>query len=71
VFARRSSALRAIVDELRHRERAGRLTRSVAELARSYVHLSANRVARTYPLEQELVLYSFLSRLYRTRLACG
>jgi thiopeptide-type bacteriocin biosynthesis protein len=71
VFARRSSALRVIVDELRHRERAGRLTRSVAELTRSYVHLSANRMARTYPLEQELVLYSFLSRLYRTRLARG
>jgi len=69
VFARRSAALGPIVDELRHRERAGRLTRSIAEQARSHVHLSVNRVARAHAVEQELVLYSFLARLYRTRLA--
>jgi thiopeptide-type bacteriocin biosynthesis protein len=69
LFARRSAAVRPIVDELRHRERAGRLTRPIAQQASSYVHLFANRVARAHPVEQELMLYSFLARLYRTRLA--
>jgi hypothetical protein len=71
VCARRSATLRPSVDELRRREAAGRLTRSIAEQAGSHVHLSMNRIARTQPLEQELVLCSFLARLYRSRLVRG
>jgi thiopeptide-type bacteriocin biosynthesis protein len=71
VCARRSATLRPVVDELRRREAAGRLTRSIAEQARSHVHLSINRIACTQPLEQELVLCSFLARLYRSRLVRG
>jgi thiopeptide-type bacteriocin biosynthesis protein len=65
VCARRSLALAPVVDELRRREAAGRLTRPIAELASSHVHMSVNRLARDQPLEQELVLYAFLARLYR------
>jgi thiopeptide-type bacteriocin biosynthesis protein len=71
VCTRRSATLPPIVGELRRREAAGQLTRSIAEQARSYVHLSINRIARAQPLEQELVLYSFLARLYRSRLVRG
>jgi len=71
VCARRSATLRPVVDELRRREAAGQLTRSIAEHARSQVHLSINRLARTHPLEHELVLCSFLARLHRGRLVRG
>jgi thiopeptide-type bacteriocin biosynthesis protein len=71
VCARRSATLRPVVDELRRREAAGQLTRSIAEQARSHVHLSINRIASTHPLEHELVLCSFLARLHRGRLVRG
>lgn len=69
VLDRRSLALRPIIDELRHRERAGRLTRPITEQASSYVHMFVNRMIRAAPVEHELVLYSFLTRLYDARLA--
>jgi thiopeptide-type bacteriocin biosynthesis protein len=71
ILDRRSAALRPIVDELRDRERAGRLTRSIADQARSHVHMVVNRIVAAQPVEHELVLYDFLARLYRGRLARG
>jgi thiopeptide-type bacteriocin biosynthesis protein len=64
-FARRSERLRSLVDELR----AARLTVSVDKLAESFVHMHVNRMLRCAHREQELVLWDFLARLYRSRLA--
>jgi lantibiotic biosynthesis protein len=52
----------AVLNEL---ERAGRLSRSVAEQGYSYVHMFANRLFPSAGLAQELVLYDFLHRLHQ------
>jgi len=64
-FARRSERLRPLVAELR----TARLSISVEELAASFVHVHLNRILRSAHREQELVLWDFLARLYRSRLA--
>ncbi len=47
----------------------GRLTVPVPRLAGSYLHMYANRLLRSAARAQELVLYDFLVRTYRSRLA--
>jgi thiopeptide-type bacteriocin biosynthesis protein len=54
------------MDELRRCEQAGRLTRPLAELADSYVHMHVNRVLLSEHRAQELVLYDFLLRYYQS-----
>jgi lantibiotic biosynthesis protein len=67
----RSAAVLAVAAELREAERAGRLAVPLVRLAGSYVHLHANRVLRSAPWAQELVIYDFLSRLYASAAARG
>jgi thiopeptide-type bacteriocin biosynthesis protein len=47
----------------------GRLTVPVPRLADSYLHMYANRLLRSAARAQEWVLYDFLVRTYRSRLA--
>jgi thiopeptide-type bacteriocin biosynthesis protein len=65
----RSRKLVPFVRELDARGRAGRLSQTIHELARSYVHMFTNRLFRCAALSQELVLYDWLGRLYESNLA--
>jgi thiopeptide-type bacteriocin biosynthesis protein len=65
-LATRSMRLRAICAELRARERAGRLTVSVTELAASVLHMHCNRLLPASQRMHELVLYDWLLRLYES-----
>jgi thiopeptide-type bacteriocin biosynthesis protein len=69
VLQERSTRLAPWVHELRGREQAGQLTQTVAELAWSFVHMFTNRMLRSASLAQELVLYDWLCRAYRSALA--
>ena len=68
-FSTRSTRLAPIVGALLEAERAGRLTRSLQDLAGSYAHLHINRMLRDDHDMQELVLFDFLERLYRSQAA--
>jgi class I lanthipeptide synthase len=69
ILARRSEALRPVIRELAAREKAGRLTLPLAEIAPSLLHMHANRLLRSDQRTQELVLYDFLLRLYESEAA--
>jgi class I lanthipeptide synthase len=69
VLRRRSRRVRPVAETLRTWAVADRLTRPLASLAASYLHMHANRVLRSSPREHELVLYDFLERLYDGQLA--
>ena len=62
---RRSEKLEPYCAALNELQRLGRLSRSVAEQAYSYVHMFANRLFPSAGLAQELVLYDFLHRLHQ------
>jgi lantibiotic biosynthesis protein len=66
---RRSERLGPVVERLRSAEREGRLTLSVLGLAESFLHMHVNRLLVSDHRAQELILYDFLDRLYRSRLA--
>lgn len=66
---RRSRQLEPIVAELRERQQAGRLTTTLPDLARSYVHMFTNRLLRSDARAQEMMLYDFLLRLEQSRAA--
>ncbi len=66
---RRGERLRPTVERLRQAEREGRLTSSVEQLAGSYLHMHVNRMLPLEQRAQELILYDFLARLYRSFLA--
>lgn len=69
VLRRRSARLEPVATALRQAEAAGRLRAPLATLAGHYIHMHANRLLRAPALEQELVIYDLLARLYRSRLA--
>jgi thiopeptide-type bacteriocin biosynthesis protein len=69
VLDARSHALVPVVAALREAERAGALTSPVSDMAWSYAHMFANRMLRSAPRAQEMVLYDFLSRLYESQKA--
>ena len=69
VLDARSRALVPVVAALREAERAGQLTSSISEMAWSYAHMFANRMLRSAPRAQEMVLYDFLARLYESQKA--
>jgi thiopeptide-type bacteriocin biosynthesis protein len=48
---------------------AGKLTAAIESIAVSHLHMHANRLLRSAHRAQELVLYDFLGRLYRSQLA--
>jgi lantibiotic biosynthesis protein len=68
-LAERSRRLVPIAAELQARERAGRLTVPLADLALSLVHMFANRLLRSEGRAHEVVLYDFLYRLQLARAA--
>ena len=68
-YRRRTACSRAVVDQLVEREHRGRLSVPVAELAKSFIHMHANRCLRSAPRPHELVLYDFLDRCYTSQVA--
>lgn len=50
-------------------EQAGRLSKPLADLAPSFLHMHANRLLRSAHRSQELVLHSFLKSLYQSQAA--
>jgi thiopeptide-type bacteriocin biosynthesis protein len=69
VLRRRSQSLAPVMAELRVCAQAGRLSMPLIELAPSYLHMHANRMLRSAQRAQELVMYDFLARLYRSQAA--
>ncbi|MFN2488398.1 MAG: lantibiotic dehydratase [Actinomycetota bacterium] len=67
ILRARSERNAPLVAELRALAGAGRLSMGLEGLAPSYVHLHANRMLRSAQRAQELVLYSFLVRLYEAQ----
>ena len=63
-LARRSEALRGVVQELHDRERQGRLQGMVGDILTSYLHMFVNRLSRSAGPEHEAVLYDFLAQIY-------
>jgi thiopeptide-type bacteriocin biosynthesis protein len=66
LYAKRLETVRA---ELGCAQQAGELTKSIPELAGSYVHMHLNRLFRSAANAQEIVLYDFLARTYDSRMA--
>ncbi len=64
---RRSQAIAPIVEEMRQREAAGRLTVPVREMSTSFAHMFVNRIIRSSARAHELVLYDFLYQLHESR----
>ena len=65
-FAGQIKQVRAHLEE---KQQTGRLTRSISELSGSYIHMHLNRMFRSTPNAQEMVLYDFLTRTYDSILA--
>jgi thiopeptide-type bacteriocin biosynthesis protein len=68
-FHRRSERLRPVAERLRQAEREGQLTVPVEQLADSFLHMHVNRMLPSDQRAQELILYDFLTRLYRSQQA--
>jgi lantibiotic biosynthesis protein len=64
VLAARSARIRPLGEELRALGDAGRLVTPLPDIARSLVHMHANRLLRSAQRAQELVIYDFLDRVY-------
>jgi thiopeptide-type bacteriocin biosynthesis protein len=71
VLDARSQALAKVITALHEAEASGKLTSSVRDMAWSYAHMHANRMLRSAPRAQEMVLYDFLARLYQSQVARG
>lgn len=69
ILAERSVRNRPIIDALRAASRAKQLTSSIDDILGSVIHMSANRMLRSFPRQQELVLHTFLTRTYESVLA--
>jgi class I lanthipeptide synthase len=64
---RRSLQLAPVTAELRRLSQAGRLSATLADIARSCAHMHVNRLLRSAHRAQELVLYELLDRAYSSR----
>jgi thiopeptide-type bacteriocin biosynthesis protein len=69
VLQRRSEKLAPIAAGLNALAAAGKLGVPIAELAGSFLHMHANRMARSAARAQELVLYDLLNRHYASQAA--
>ncbi|HZI12847.1 MAG TPA: lantibiotic dehydratase [Myxococcus sp.] len=69
ILQRRAGRLAPVAGALRRAGAEGRLTVPVEALAGSFLHMHVNRVLPADQRAQELILYDFLSRLYRSRQA--
>ncbi len=65
----RSAVTAPIAMRLQALAKQGRLCVSLPSLVQSHLHMSANRILRSAARAQELVLYDWLCRLYRSSLA--
>jgi class I lanthipeptide synthase len=65
----RSRVLAPLIRKIKIHEREDRLSRPIADIASSYIHMHVNRMLRSAQRAQEFVLYDFLSRLYQSRAA--
>lgn len=65
-YAGRSAVARDISGQLTALFARGRLPHPLEELARHYAHMTCNRLFRSSPRAQELVVYDFLARAYRS-----
>jgi thiopeptide-type bacteriocin biosynthesis protein len=63
----RAAEIRPLVAELRGLEERVGLSRDLADIASSLVHMAANRLLRSAARAQEMVIYDLLDRLYRAR----
>jgi thiopeptide-type bacteriocin biosynthesis protein len=68
-FTRRSGHVASAVARLRELESAGKLTRGLGDLALSHIHMHVNRMVRSAPRMHELLIYTFLARIYDSQLA--
>jgi thiopeptide-type bacteriocin biosynthesis protein len=59
----------SIAQELETARRRNDLSRSIQELAGSYIHMHMNRLCRSAQNAQEMVLYELLARTYDSKLA--
>jgi lantibiotic biosynthesis protein len=71
VLQRRSERLVPVVSGLQSAWSKRRLTLPLEALAGSFLHMHVNRMMVDEARAQELVLYDFLARLYRSRLSRG
>ncbi len=69
VFRERSRKQQPIVARLKERHKSGHLSIPWRDFAASCCHMFVNRLLRSAHQEQELVIYDFLSRLYRSQSA--
>ena len=65
----RSARLVPLLAQLQQMGEGGRLSQSLEELSRSYMHMHINRLLRSRHRELELVIYDALQRLYESMLA--
>jgi len=63
----RSARIGPVMDKIHALSRAGRLSRSLSDIALSYVHMHVNRLMRSQPRTHELVVYDYLAKLYSGR----
>jgi class I lanthipeptide synthase len=68
-FAGRSSAARRVAQGLRALAHEGRLTTPITRIVESHVHMTLNRIFRADHRRHELVIYDFLTQVYRQRQA--
>ena len=68
-LTRFTGQLKVVRTQLQEKQRAGEFQRSITELAGSYIHMHLNRMFRSTPNAQEMVLYDFLTRTYDSILA--
>lgn len=66
LLRRRSERLAPFLDEMRLRERDGRLNAPIAAIAGSFVHMFLNRILRGSHSKQEFVICDFLDRAYES-----
>jgi lantibiotic biosynthesis protein len=64
LLAARSLRIRPLAAQLQAREQRGELQQPLQSIARSLVHMHANRLLRSAHRAQELVIYDFLDRVY-------
>lgn len=69
ILGERSQRCRLAMDDLRRLLETRCLSRPLAEIAGSLIHLHVNRLLRAEHRAQEAVLYNFLYQLYSSRLA--
>ncbi|HET9885989.1 MAG TPA: thiopeptide-type bacteriocin biosynthesis protein, partial [bacterium] len=69
VLRERSAHIRSACAELLRLRAAGSLTADPHDLAASLLHMHANRVLRSSPRAQEMVIYHYLENVYASRAA--